>query len=390
LIGISYSGGSLVWWSGIVPNAPTITIGSIVAPSVSTPFVVSGGIFNDAPTALDYSVNGGSSWVAVANPVISANAYSFTIPGLTAGTYTVWVRDHNNIAVVGVSNSFSIVPPSISITALPATSAMGVAIAVNGAVTPGGYAVQIGLSVSALTAPAAWVNAVVNTTSWSGSLTPASAGTVYVWAQQAENTAVSAVSAAISVVAASLSITAPSNGSAGAALTVSGTVSPAADSVNVQLATQNSTAPVDGWTAAVNSSGSFSAALTPAASGTYYAWAQDPATGDIAVSSVISVAAVPTLTYGINNPGGSYVHGTSTIGLNGSVSPAQAVATQVTLSASSTVVPSTGWQTALIINSNTLWAIYYNTPATAGNYYVWVQTAAGTNTVVSSFTVPVT
>jgi len=32
LLGLSYSGGSLVWWSGVVPNAPTITVGSISLP----------------------------------------------------------------------------------------------------------------------------------------------------------------------------------------------------------------------------------------------------------------------------------------------------------------------------------------------------------------------
>jgi hypothetical protein len=174
------------------------------------------------------------------------------------------------------------------------------------------------------------------------------------------------------------------------ALTVSGTVSPTADAVNVQLATQNSAAPTSGWTAAANSGGSFSAVLTPAVSGTYYAWAQDAMTGVTAVSAAITVAAVPALTYGFNNPGGSYVHGVSTIPLNGAISPAQNVATQVALSTSNTVVPAAGWEAATIIYSNSLWAVYYATPASAGNYYVWVQTATGTDSAVSSFTVPVT
>lgn len=390
LLGLSYSGGSLVWWSGVVPNAPTITVGSIVGPGVSTPFIVSGGIFNDAPTALDYSVDGGASWVAAVSPAITANAYSFTLPGLTGGTYTVRVRDHNNIAIVGSSNSFTIIPPSINITSLSETAILDDAIAVSGTVSPGGSAVQVGLSVSATVAPTAWVNAVVNEGAWAGSLVPAAVGTVYVWVQQVADTAVNAVSGAISVVSASLNITAPSTGIAATALTVSGTVSPVADAVNVQLATQNSTPPTSGWTAAVNSGGSFSAALTPAASGTYYAWAQDASTGVTAVSSAITVVAAPTLTYGFNNPGGSYVHGVSTIPLNGSVTPAQSVATQVALSTSSTVVPTTGWEAATIIYSNSLWAVYYTTPASAGNYYVWVQTAAGANSTVSSFTVPVT
>ncbi len=126
LVGISYSGGSLVWWSGIVPNAPTITVGSIAAPGANTAFVVSGGIFNDAPLALDYSIDGGTTWVAAASPVISSNAYSFTMPGLTPGTYTIRVRDHGNVAVVGVSNSFAVQAPAVTMNAVPAAAMLNV------------------------------------------------------------------------------------------------------------------------------------------------------------------------------------------------------------------------------------------------------------------------
>lgn len=390
LVGLSYSGGSVVWWSGVVPSAPTITISAITAPALDTAFVVSGGVFNDAPVALDYSIDGGANWVAVASPVISENAFSFTVPGLTAGTYAVRVRDHNNVAVMGTSNNFTIAPPSIDIGALPDTVTLGAAVAVSGTVAPGNAAVQIGLSASATVAPTAWTNAVVNGAAWAGSLTPAAAGTVYVWAEQVASTGVRAVSAAVSVVVAALSVSAPASGTAGTALTVSGTVSPVADAVNVQLSAQSDTVPASGWVAAVNSSGSYTAALTPAAAGTYYAWAQDPATGDTAVSAAITVAAAPAVTYGFNNPGGSYVHGVDTIGLNGAVTPAQDVATQVALSTSGTVVPVSGWMAASIIYSNSIWAAYYTTPAVAGSYYVWVQTADGESTAVSSFTVTVT
>jgi hypothetical protein len=390
LLGLSYSGGSLVWWSGIVPNAPTITVGSISAPALNTPFIVSGGIFNDAPTALDYSVDGGTTWQAASSPVITANAYSFTMQGLVAGTYAVRVRDHNNVAVLGVSNSFTVTPPSVSIASIPGTVILGNAIAVSGTVAPGNSAVQIGLSASATVAPASWVNAVVNGAAWSGSLTPVAAGTVYVWVQQTANTLVNAVSGAVSVVAASLTVSVPSSGTAGTALTVSGTVSPVTDNVNVQLATQNSVAPTSGWSAATNSGGSYSAGVTPSAAGTYYAWAQDPTTGIVTVSAAITVAAAPALVFGFNNPGGTYVHGVSTIPLNGAVTPAQDVSVQVALSTSNSAVPTSGWQAASVIYSNSLWAIYYTTPATAGNYYVWVQTTDGENSAVSSFTVPVT
>jgi hypothetical protein len=390
LLGLEYSGGSLVWWSGITPNAAAITVGTITAPAPATAFTVSGGIFNDAPTALDYSTNGGTSWAAASSPAITANAYSFTVPGLTAGTYTVKVRDHGNVAVLGVSNSFTIAAPAISINSTPSAATVNAALALSGTVAPGSAAVRVGISASATTAPSTWQNAAVSGGSWSTSITPAAAGTIYVWAQQSAATSVQAISAAISVVAASLSISAAGAGTANSPLGVSGNVVPTGDAVNVQLTTSNTTAPTSGWTAASNAAGSFTASLTPTAAGTYYAWAQDPATGLTAVSAAITVAAAPSITFGFNNPGGTYPHGSGTIGLNGSVTPAQAASVQVVLSTSNTVAPTSGWQAASVIYSNSLWAIYYTTPATAGAYYVWVETTAGGSLAVSSFTVTVT
>ncbi|MGE4481999.1 collagen-like protein [Acidocella sp.] len=390
LSGISYSGGSLVWWSGIIPNAPTITVGQIAAPVVGSAFVVGGGIFNDAPLALDYSTDDGTSWVAVSDPVISANAYSFTASGLVAGTYTVRVRDHANEAVIGVSNSFTVLAPEVTITALPSVIMANAALNITGMVVPSGSQVRIGLSSSATVAPTSWVSTTVNGGTWAGSVTPAGTGTFYLWAEQVNDTSVQAVSSAMSAVQASLSISVSSTGTVGTALAVTGNVTPVSDTVNIQLSASNSTVPTSGWTVATNSSGNLSGSLTPSAAGTYYVWAQDSTSGLNAVSDAVTVAAASSVAYGINNPGGSYAHGSGTIPLNGSVTPAQAVATQLSLSTSNTVTPTSGWQAASIIDSNTLWAVYYNTPASAGNYYVWVQTTAGASTTVSSFTISVT
>jgi hypothetical protein len=390
LTGISYSGGSLVWWSGIIPNAPTLTIGSIAAPAPNTAFTISGGVFNDAPTALDYSTDGGTTWHAASSPAITSNAYSFTIPGLAGGTYTVRVRDHANTAVVGVSNSFTIIPPAVAINAVSATLILGNALTVTGTVSPGNAAVVVGMSSSATTAPAIWVNAAVANGEWTANLTPTATGTIYIWAEQSSTSSVQAVSAALSVVAASLTISAPATGTAQALLTISGAVSPAADAVNVQLSTQNTAAPTSGWSAAVNTSGGYALSLAPSAAGTWYAWAQDPVTGLTAVSAAITVAAAPALTYTINNPGGTYVHSTGTIVLNGGLSAGQTATTQVALSTSNTVPPTSGWVTAYSFSSNTVWGAYYTPPATPGNYYVWVETTTGQGTTVSTFTVTVT
>jgi hypothetical protein len=83
----------------------------------------------------------------------------------------------------------------------------------------------------------------------------------------------------------------------GAALTVSGTVSPAADVVSVCLSQQNTTLPTGPFFYALTTSGAYSTTLTPTAPGTYYAWAWDQATGAQAVSGAIVVPnpAVPAL-----------------------------------------------------------------------------------------------
>lgn len=390
LLGFSYSGGSQIWWNGITPNAATITVGSIIAPAPASSFTITGGIFNDAPTALDYSTDGGTTWLAAPSPVITANAYSFVGAGLNAGTYAIRVRDHANVAVVGVSNSFTVVPPSVTINALPQAGIVNAALVVSGTVLPGNNAVQIGLSTSAATAPTAWVNATVTNGTWNASLTPVAIGNYFIWAQQTSSPAVQAISSVISIVSATLTIAVPATATAGTAITLTGTVSPAADAVNMQLSAQNTTAPTSGWVGAVNTNGSFTVSLTPAAAGTLYAWAQDPVSGITAVSSAIAVTAPAAVTYTVNNPGGTYTHGVGLIPLNGGVSPPQSIATQVVLSTSNTVAPVTGWQSASNINANTLWAIYYTTPATAGNYYVWVETTSGAAQIVSNFTISVT
>lgn len=395
LTGISYSGGSLVWWSGVTASAPTastITVAPITTVQAETPFTVSGNIFNDAPTALDYSTDA-TNWIAAQSPAITAGNYSFSMPGLPAGTYTLQVRDHNNIAVIGTSNSFIITAASITLGTVPNSIFAGTSITATGSVVPAGAAVQIGFSTSATIPPASFSSAAVNGGNWSGSITAPVAGTAYLWARQSANTSVQAVSSSIIVAAPSLTVSAPGSGIVGNPIAVTGTLTPAGGTVNVQLATQNSTVPSGNWTAATVFGSSFSASLTPAAAGTYYVWAQDQSNGLNSVSSAIavSVAAQPSVSYTVNQPGTtSYAAGSGTIALNSGISPAQNIETQVALSASNAVAPTTGWQAASIIDNNALWAVYVAAPATAGSYYVWVETASGGSAAVSSFSLALT
>ncbi len=389
LLGLSYSGGSFVWWNGLISNAPRITVAPLSAPGETTPFNITGGIFNDAPVAMDYSTDNGITWQAVPSPVITTDAYSFIIPGLLSGTYSIWVRDHSNIVVVGVSNVFSIVPPAVTLNALPSAVIVNASYSVMGTVTPVGVAVEVGVSGSATVAPASWIAAAVSGGGWTANIMPINTGIIYIWARQSNAITVQVVSGPINVVPATLTLSVPAMGTAGTAMIVTGTVSPVADAVNLQLSAQNNTAPTAGWSTSSNTGGNFTVSLIPTAAGTMYAWAQDPVTGVTAVSSAITISPQAAVTYTVNNPGGTYTHAVSVIPINGTVAPAQAVATQVALSMSNLVAPTSGWQVASNIYANTLWAVYYTAPVVAGNYYVWVETAAGTAQIVSNFTIAV-
>ncbi|HQT73398.1 MAG: hypothetical protein B7Z59_01250 [Acidiphilium sp. 37-67-22] len=302
LTALTYSGGSLVWWDGIALPTPTITVNAPGSPTANAPFTVSGGLFDEAPTALDYSTDG-TNWTAVASPMIGAGSYSFQVPGLPAGSYTIAVRDHNAPGVVGRSAPFSVATAAIALAAVPASASAGGTIAVSGTVAPAGTAVQVGLSASATTPPASFVAATVSGGTWSATLPAGSAaGTVYLWAEQTADAAVTAVSGAIAV-----------------------------------------------------------------------------------------TAATPVVTYTINQPATiSVAAGSGTLALNGGISPAQAIATQVAFSTSNTAPPSGGWQAAALIDNNGLWAVYATIPATPGAYYVWVETATGQAAAVSSFAITVT
>lgn len=147
----------------------TITVNTITAPAPSTAFTVSGGYTGGPPTALDYSSDGGSTWTAAASPAISGGTYSFSDPGLSAGTYTIKVRDHTNTSVVGTSNSFTVAAPALATIA----SQSGVATFSQGvnpypsSIAHGttGTQFNIGLSGVVNTSPAATIDAYFTTAS---------------------------------------------------------------------------------------------------------------------------------------------------------------------------------------------------------------------------------
>ncbi len=196
---LTWVGGALSWQQATIPVAPALTVAAINGLAADMPLTVSGAYFNDSPTAFDYSLDGGVTWLPASGVTVGGGAFSFVIgAGLPAGQYTIQVRPLDAPQVVAISNSFIVTGNSLTITA-PSTGASGTALAVAGSVWPISDAVQIALGTSATVAPTTGYVAAASTGGvLSGSLTPGSAGTYYVWANDTV-TALTAVSGAIAV-----------------------------------------------------------------------------------------------------------------------------------------------------------------------------------------------
>ena len=86
---------------------------------------------------------------------------------------------------------------TVTITSPTTTGTAGVTLSLAGTVSPSGTAVNVGLSSSATVAPGSFTSATVSGTGWTASLTPASAGTWYIWAES--GSATPAISPAVTV-----------------------------------------------------------------------------------------------------------------------------------------------------------------------------------------------
>jgi hypothetical protein len=86
-----------------------------------------------------------------------------------------------------------------------------------------------------------------------------------------------------------VTISVPGGASVGVAFSVAGTVSPAGDTVQVQLDRQNATLPIGPWYATTTAAGTFAGVVEIVAPGTWYVWAYDPISGASVVSTAITV-----------------------------------------------------------------------------------------------------
>lgn len=95
------------------PQAEVLTVATPTAKTTGTAFSVTGTYANVTPTALDYSLNGGSTWTAATSPTISGGNFSFSITIATANaSQTIKVRDRNAQTIIATSGTFAVAAPA--------------------------------------------------------------------------------------------------------------------------------------------------------------------------------------------------------------------------------------------------------------------------------------
>jgi hypothetical protein len=100
----------------IAPSYP-ITVNTPAPATPNTTFTVTGTYSIGTPTALDYSINGGTTWVAAAGATIGGGNYSFSLTGgVPYGAFRVTVRDQGATTNFGTSAAFSVAytPPTLA------------------------------------------------------------------------------------------------------------------------------------------------------------------------------------------------------------------------------------------------------------------------------------
>ena len=98
------------------PTYP-ITVNTPAPTTPNTAFPVTGTYSIGVPAALDYSYNGGSTWIAATTPTIGGGNYSFNVPGgVPYGAFKLLVRDHTFTQAFGASALFTVTytPPALA------------------------------------------------------------------------------------------------------------------------------------------------------------------------------------------------------------------------------------------------------------------------------------
>jgi hypothetical protein len=239
---------------------------------------------------------------------VSSGTWSAHVTPAAAGTVFAWAKT-STTGITGVSAAITVAAASgggtasVTVTA-PGSGTAGTALALSGTVAPSGSSVSVALSGSGTVPPTSgFVAATVSGGTWSASVTPSAAGTLFAWADTS-TTGVTGVSAAITVSAAPSSATLTWNlvpagpytagqGGIGAnALLHPGT---AATGVQFGWSSSASVAPTvwaTGTLAATEGNGDTLWAAfinAPATAGTYFAWVESVDGAEKAVTAAVTV-----------------------------------------------------------------------------------------------------
>jgi len=163
---------------------------------------------------------------------------------------------------------------------------------------------------------------------------------------------------------------APGTGSVGTALSIGGTVSPAAAAVQLGLSASASVAPAS-WSNATVSGLGWTGTLTPTAAGTYYIWAEQTATPSIQVISgalLVAAAGGTALSYTlIAGSGNGSLTGLSLTTTTSGPAPATDWATSI-VRGSTDVAPNVNLSGIGSITAGKFWFDTTNTGVTPGTF----------------------
>lgn len=106
------------------PTCPGIMLSPIASVVAGAPGSLSGVYCGTAPTGIDYSLDGGSTYTASSTPTISGNLFSFSLTAPGGGTYTVYTREEPGTTMV--SNPQTWVVTSGSTSVLLANTGVGI------------------------------------------------------------------------------------------------------------------------------------------------------------------------------------------------------------------------------------------------------------------------
>jgi hypothetical protein len=188
---IAASGGSTIALTSPPTTGTTgtaLTINGTVGPSGTAVQVGLSTSNTTAPT----------SWTAA---TVSTTNWSVSITPSAAGTYYIWAEQTATPSVQAISAAVTISASSgtIALTSPPSSGTAGTAFTVTGTVSPNATAVQVGLSTTNTTAPTSFTAATVTSGTWTVSLTEATAGTYYIWAEQTATPSVKVISSALTI-----------------------------------------------------------------------------------------------------------------------------------------------------------------------------------------------